>query len=65
MTITEKFDYFQYQNFETNFSKIKPLFNNLEYHFFVESTKIENVILRYKTALSEANAKTNGMGSKK
>ena len=65
MTVTENFEYFQYRNFEINFSKIKPFFNNLEYHFFVESTKIENVILRYKTALSEANAKTNGMGSKK
>ena len=30
--------------------------------FLVESTKIENAKFSYKTALSEANVKTNRMG---
>ena len=33
------------------------------YHFLVESTKIDNITFPYKTALSEANVKTNRMGS--
>ena len=37
----------------------------LEYRFFVEGTKIENASLSYKTAISEANVKTNKMMSKK
>ena len=37
----------------------------LEYHFLVESTKIENATFPYKTALSEANVKTNRMGDTK
>ena len=37
----------------------------MEYCFIVESTKIDNITFPYKTALSEANVKTNGMGSKK
>ena len=39
------------------------LFKKLEYHFVVESTKIDNITFPYKTALSEANVKTNRMGS--
>ena len=30
--------------------------------FLVKSAKIDNIMFRYKTALSEANVKTNGMG---
>ena len=37
----------------------------LEYNFLVESTKIDNITFPYKTALSEANVKTNRMGSTK
>ena len=37
----------------------------LEHCFLVESTKIENAIFLYKTALSEANVKTNRMVSAK
>ena len=37
----------------------------MEYCFIVESTKIDNITFPYKTALSEANVKTNGMGSTK
>ena len=44
---------FQYFNFE------------MEYRFLVESTKIENAIFPNKTVLSEANVKTNRMGSTK
>ena len=35
----------------------------LEYHFLVEITKIENASFPYKTAMSEANIKTNRMES--
>ena len=34
-------------------------FQKLEYRFLVESAKIENASFSYKTALSEANVKTN------
>ena len=40
-------------------------FKKLEYHFLVESTKIDNITFPYKTALSEANVKKNRMGSTK
>ena len=43
------------------FWKTKTFFKNLEYHFLVKSTKIENAWFAYKTAISEANAKTNTM----
>ena len=33
----------------------------MEYHFLVESTKIESASFPYKTAVSEANVKTNRM----
>ena len=44
---------------------MKSFFNKLEYRFLVECTKIETAIFRYKIALSEANVKTNKMGSTK
>ena len=47
------------------FSKTKTLIKKLEYCFLVEGTKIENASLPYKTAISEANVKTNKMMSKK
>ena len=47
------------------FSKTQTLFKKLEYRFLVESTKIENTTFPYKTALSEANSKTNRMRSTK
>ena len=37
----------------------------LGYHFLVESTEIENASFAYKTVISEANVKTNGMVSTK
>ena len=36
-----------------------------KYRFLVSSTKMENATFPYKTALSEANVKTNRMGSTK
>ena len=44
---------------------MKTFFKKLEYRFLVESTKIENSLFPYKTAISEANVKTNGMLSTK
>ena len=37
----------------------------LEYHFLGESTKIENALFPNKTAISEANVKTNSIVSTK
>ena len=63
MTITGNFECFQYFNFEINFLKNETFFKNLEYRFLVESTAIENATFPYKTSLSEANVKTNRIGS--
>ena len=49
-------------NFEIDFLENENLFSKkLEYHFLVESTKIENASFPYKTAISEANGKANKM----
>ena len=45
--------------------KTKIFIKKLECHFLVESTKIESVSFIYKTAISEANVKTNSIVSKK
>ena len=47
------------------FWKAKTFFKKLEYHFLVETTKIENTSFPFKTALSKANVKTNRMVTKK
>ena len=47
------------------FWKMKTYFKKLEYHFLVETTKIENASFLFKTALSEANVKTNRMATTK
>ena len=47
------------------FWKTKTFFKKLKYRFLVESTKIENASFPYKTAISEANVKTNRMVSTK
>ena len=47
------------------FWKSKTFFKKLEYHFVVESTKIEKASFPYKTAISEANVKTYRMMSTK
>ena len=56
MTFTGNFERFQYLKFETNFTGVS---------FLVESTKIVNKTLPCKTALSEANIKTNRVRSTK
>ena len=65
MLFTGYFERFQYFNFEINFLKKRELFKKVEYQFLVESTNIDNITFPYKTALSEANVKTNRMGSTK
>ena len=62
VTISESFKRFQYFNFETNFLENEIFFKKLEYCFLVETTKIE---FPYKSALSEANVKTNGIANTK
>ena len=47
------------------FWKTKAFFRKLEHRFLVESTKTENASFPYKTVISEANIKTNGMVSAK
>ena len=47
------------------FWKTKTFFEKLKYHFLVEGATIESATFPYKTDLSEANVKTNKMGSKK
>ena len=40
---------------------MKNFFKKLEDRFLVETSKIENTLFPFKTALSEANVKTNRM----
>ena len=47
------------------FWKTKTFFKKLAYRFLVESNKIENAAFSNKTAISEANVKTNKMVSTK
>ena len=43
------------------FLENENFFKELEYRFLVERTEIEKASLPYKTAISEANVKTNRM----
>ena len=61
MTISENFEHFQYFNFEIDFLENENLFQKTGVPFLVESTKIENALFPYKTAISEPNVKTNRM----
>ena len=65
MTTTANFQRFKDFHCETNFLENENLYQKLEHRFLVESTKIEDAIFLYKTSLSEANVKTNRMGSTK
>ena len=47
------------------FWKTKTFFKKLEYCFLVESAEIENALFPYKTAIPEANVKTNKMAATK
>ena len=59
------FNIFKYINFNSNFLENETFFKNLEYRFLVETTKIENTSLPFKTTLSESNVKTNRMAATK
>ena len=61
MTISENFEHFQYLNFETDFLENENLKRKLEQRVWVKRTKIEKASFSYKTAISEANVKTNRM----
>ena len=65
MTISESLKRFQYFNFETNFLENENIFLKTGVPFLVETTKIENTSFPFKTALSEANVKTNRMATTK
>ena len=65
MTISESFKRFQYFHFEINFLESKNFFQKAGVPFLVESSKIENTSFPFKTALSEANVKTNRMATTK
>ena len=56
VTISENFGNFQF---------FKPFFKKLEYRFSVERTKIKKISFQYKSAISEANVKTNRMVTRK
>ena len=65
MFLLEIFTIFNILTLHQIFWRTKNFFKKLEYVFLVESIKIENATLPYKTALSEANIKTNRMESTK
>ena len=56
---SENFEHFQY--FETDFVENENFFLKTGVPFLVEPTKIEKASFPYKTAISEANIKTNRM----
>ena len=47
------------------FWKTETFFKKLDYRFLVETTKIERASFPFKTALSEANVKTNRIATRK
>ena len=55
MTISGNFEHFKYLTLKEIFKKAKTFYKTLEYWFLFES---------YKTAMSEANVKTNRIVSK-
>ena len=65
VTVSENLKRFQQFNFKTDFLENGNLFQKNGFRFLVESTKIENASFAYKTAISEANVKTNKMVAKK
>ena len=58
-------DVFNTSTLKQIFWKTKTFFKKLECRLLVESAKTENATFSYKTALLEANIKTNRMGSSK
>ena len=62
VTISENF-VFNILTLKQIFWKTKAFLKKLEYRFLVETTKIQNTLFPFKTALSEANVKTNRMAT--
>ena len=52
---------FNTSTLKKNFWKAKTFFKKLQYRFLVKSSKIIKAMFLYKTALLEANVKTNRM----
>ena len=52
-------------DFNTFSWKTETILKKLDYRFLIESTEMENASFPYKTAISEANVKTNRMVSTK
>ena len=52
-------------NLKQIFWKTKTFFKKLEYRFLVETTNIENTSFLFKSAVSEADVKTNRMATTK
>ena len=66
VTISGKFERFQYFNFETDFLENENLFKKTRVPFFqLKSTKLESASSSNKITVSEVNVKTNRMVSKK
>ena len=65
VTISESFKRFQHLTLKQIFWKMETFIKKLEYIFLVETTKTENTSFLFKTALSEANVKTNRMATTK
>ena len=55
----EILDVFSTLTWKQIFWKTKTLFQKMKYRFLIESTKIENASFSHKTAMLEANVKTN------
>ena len=65
MAISENFKRFNTLTLKQVFWKTKTIFKKLESRFLVETPKIQNTSFPFKTALSEANVKTNRMATTK
>ena len=65
VTISESIKRFNTLTLKQIFWKTKTLFKKLEYSFLVGTINIKNTSFPFKTALPEANVKTNRMATKK
>ena len=65
MTISNVSNVFNTLTLKQIFWKTKAFFKRVESRFLVQTTKIENTSFSFKTALSEANVRTNRMATAK
>ena len=65
VTMIESSNVFNTLTLKQIFWKMKIFFKKLGYHFLVKATKIDNKSSPFKTALLEANVKTNRMATTK